>query len=323
MNKSVIVIEFNIKEQSAREIDLANVDIQEDNGLIYWVHCDLNDAHTFKDIIRILHLPANVIELCDIENKLPIFIDEDEMISIHIQCTPSTELMAEPFSLEKMVIHLRKQFCFTATFGMQPPIKDFLSHYQQFTRHAKTSCFILFLMLDNSINDYAKLLFNYELFTDDLDAKVQSLEKDIYQIVMDTKQQMMKIKRNITSIREILMRVSGRSISVISEQCGLSLRNLSNHSHLVIHEVDSIREVLNDLLNQIDNALMQRLNQTMKVLTAFAAVFLPLTLITGIYGMNFTWIPELSWKYGYFYAISLLVVCAIAMLYVFKKNKWF
>jgi len=123
--------------------------------------------------------------------------------------------------------------------------------------------------------------------------------------------------------REILMRISGRSIAVISDACRTSLYNLSNHSHMVVHEADSIRDMLNSLLDEIENMLMQKLNETMRVLTAFAAIFLPLTLITGIYGMNFRWIPELNWTYGYFWALGLLVVCAGSLLFLFKKKKWF
>ena len=68
---------------------------------------------------------------------------------------------------------------------------------------------------------------------------------------------------------------------------------------------------------------MQKMNESIRILTAFASIFLPLTLITGIYGMNFRRIPELSWTYGYFYALSLIVICAGALLYLFKKMKWF
>jgi magnesium transporter len=92
---------------------------------------------------------------------------------------------------------------------------------------------------------------------------------------------------------------------------------------MIANETDSLRDMLNSMLDQIDNALMQKMNETMKILTTFAAIFLPLTLITGIYGMNFQWMPELAWKYGYFYALTLLVVCGLSLLFIFKKMKWF
>ena len=68
---------------------------------------------------------------------------------------------------------------------------------------------------------------------------------------------------------------------------------------------------------------MQKLNQSIKVLTAISMIFLPLTLIAGIYGMNFHWIPELQWRYGYFYALALMITCAGIILIIFKNMKWF
>lgn len=318
-----IIIEFNMTEHTAKEVSLADVAIDKDNNIIYWVHSDLNDMESFKKISKLFHLPQNLIDLCTHENKLPVFIDDDDVITLQVQCALSTEPLSEKFALSNLIIHLSKQFCFTAAFSDQPAVDEFLGHYKKFARHAKTSCFILFLMLDSTTNDYAKLLFNYELLVDEIDDRVRDLEENIYQTVMDHKQQIMRIKRNITSVREILMRISGRNISVISEPCRLSLNNLSNHSHLVINEADSIRDILNGLLGQIDNALMQKMNQIMKVLTAFAAIFLPLTLITGIYGMNFHWIPELSWKYGYFFALALIIGMGVVMFAFFKFKKWF
>ncbi len=317
------VIEFNLSEHKAREISLSEVHIRENSPIVYWVHCDLNDQATFKKAAELFHLPESIISSSQAINKLPIFIDDDDMISLQIQATLSTEANSKNFALDHLIVHLGTQFCLTAAASTQPVIEDFLAHYTKYTRYAKTSCFIFFLILDGVTNDYAKLLFNYELLTDELELEVQTLEKNIYQRVMDNKIQIMKIKRNIISIREILMRVSGRSISVVSEHCRSSLNNLSNHSHLIINEADSIRDTLNGLLSQIDNTLMQRMNQTMKVLTGFAAIFLPLSLITGIYGMNFQWIPELSWKYGYFYSLGLLGACALLLFFLFKKKKWF
>jgi magnesium/cobalt transport protein CorA len=191
-------------------------------------------------------------------------------------------------------------------------------------RHAKTTCFILFLILDNLVNQYSQILFRYELIAEKLDYKIiHRTKQNIYDKVNMIKEQIIKIKRGIIGLREIVIRLSGRKISVISNECRSSLLNLSGHSHMVVHECDSIREILNGLLGQIENALIQKMNKTMKILTSFAAIFLPLTLIAGIYGMNFRFMPELEWQYGYFLVLGSMVFCAGLLLYIFKKNDWF
>lgn len=322
MSPKNFIIEFNLSEHTAREVTLSDVKIDANGNMVYWCHCDLNNAES-KNMIQLFQLPEAIVKLFNVENTLPIFVDEDDALTIQVESPLSVDPLSSFFALSNLFIYLRKQFCFTASFAEQPAVKDFISHSQIAIRYAKTSCFILFLLLDSIISDYAKLIFNYELLTDELDSKVQLFEEDIYQKVMHNKQQLMKVKHSIVSIQEILMRISGRKISVISEQCKQSLSNLCNHTHLIINEADSIREILNGFLSQIDNILMQKMNKTMKLLTAFAAIFLPLSLITGIYGMNFHDIPELSWKYGYLYVLALIIGTGVGLFCFFKKKGWF
>lgn len=322
---SSTIIEFDLANHSFKELSLDELEMDlHDLKKIYWVHSDLNQQETFKKLATKLHLPDDVINLCAEEDTMPQFIDNDEALTIQIQCLLSTELKNNnEANFSNLIIHLTPHFCFTASTEVIPALLEFIKSCQKSIRYAKTPCFILFLIFDNVVNEYARILFNFELITDQMDLGVRTIHKNIYGEVMEIKQQVMKVKRYTIAVREILMRISGRNISVISEQCRSSLYKLSNHSHMVVHEADSIRDILNGLLDQIDNTLMQKMSETMKILTAVAAIFLPLTLITGIYGMNFHWIPELEWQYGYFWALGLILLCGIVLLFLFKKMKWF
>lgn len=320
-----IAIEFDLENRKFKELSIAELKINlHDQKKIYWVHCDLNQQENFKKLSEKLCLPDEVIKLCDQEDTMPKLIDNDETITIQIQCLLSTELKNNiEANFSNLIVYLTSNFCFTASSEVIPALLEFIKNFQKSIRYAQTPCFIIFLIFDNVMNEYARILFNFELVADQMDLRVRSTHSNIYNDVMEIKQQVMKVKRYTIAVREILMRLSGRHISVISEQCRSSLYNLSNHSHMVIHEEDSIRDILNSLLDQIDNTLMQKMSETMRVLTAVAAIFLPLTLITGIYGMNFHWIPELEWKFGYFWALGLILVCGGVMLFIFKKMKWF
>ncbi|EKD70659.1 MAG: hypothetical protein ACD_46C00456G0005 [uncultured bacterium] len=319
------VIEFNIANRTFKSLSLNDLNVTEKNkDKIYWIHCNLNQTGDLIQLTEKLHLSDEVINLCHQEETIAKIIDTDETLTIQIQCLLSTELNnVDEVNYSNLIIHLTSNYCFTASYEPLPVLIEFSNTYQKALRYAKTPCFILFLLLDNTVNDYAKILFNLELFSEKMDINVRRAHDNTYNKVMEMKQQIMKMKRHMIAVREILMRISGRKIAVVSEQCRASLYNLSNHSHLVIHEVDSMRDMLNSLLDQIDNSLMQKMNETMRILTTFASIFFPLTLITGIYGMNFHWIPELSWKYGYFYALGLIIFFAGMMLFIFKKLKWF
>ncbi|RDI46555.1 magnesium transporter CorA family protein [Aquicella lusitana] len=320
------VIEFDLSDHSFRPLRLDELVIsRQEKNKIYWVHCDLNDKDTFRQLSVRLQLPEDVIQLCEEDELLPKLNDSDESLTMRIQCL----LPCEPHRIHhdvdfgNVVIHLTQHYCFTAASHPIPALSSFMHNYPKAVKYAKTPCFILFLMLDNAINDYSEMLLEFDLVTDQIDLRIRETHKNIYDEVIDIKKQVMKIKRYAAAIRDILMRISGRKITVVSERCRASLANLFDHSQVIISEADAIRDILNSSLDQIDNALMQNMSNTMKVLTAFAAIFLPLSLIAGIYGMNFEWMPELHWKYGYFWALSLMVVCGVGLLLLFKKMKWF
>lgn len=318
-------IEFDLLNRTFKQLSIDELEIDFQNkDKIYWVHSNLNQKDLFHTISNKLNLPDEVIELCKQKKLMPELTDTDNALTIQTQCL----ILREPnehkaIKFANMTLHLTSHFCFTATSQPTSVLLEFIKSCPKAVQYAKTPCFILFLIFDELVNDYAKTLFNFEIKLDQIDLHARQVRKNIYNEIMNVKQQVVKVKRYAIAIREILMRISGRKISVISEQCRSSLYNLSNHTHMVVHESDSIRDILNGLLDQIDNVLMQNLNETMRVLTAFAAIFLPLTLITGIYGMNFRWMPELEWQYGYFWALSLIVLCAVILLLVFKKKKWF
>ncbi|KTC82287.1 magnesium and cobalt transport protein CorA [Legionella cherrii] len=318
-----IAIEFDLTHHSMKQVALEELKINtQDKSKVYWIHSSLKQVDVFNQLANTLKLPEEVIKLCA-ENNLTNLIDNDKELTLQIKCLASLELNENnEINLDNLVLHLTANYCFTASEKPLPVLFDFLNNCSNSLRYAKTSCFILFLFLEGIINDYAKVLFNYEEIAEEFDSVLQTTNENIYKDVAEVKHQTLQIKRYMMAIREILMRITTRNISVVSEKCRSSLYNLSNHSHLIIHEVDSIRELLNGLLGQIDNELMQKMSKTMAVLTAFASIFLPLNLITGIYGMNFEWMPELHWKYGYFGALGLIIFCALFLYFLFKKMKW-
>ena len=87
--------------------------------------------------------------------------------------------------------------------------------------------------------------------------------------------------------------------------------------------VDSQRETINDFLNLYMSAMSNKMNEVMKVLTIFASIFIPLTFLAGIYGMNFEIMPELKWKYGYLAVWGIMLMVVILLLIYFKRKKWF
>lgn len=317
-------IEFDLSTPAFKKIELDDLVLQEtEPHKVYWIHVNLAAPSDLARIAKKINLPNHILEWCRAENILPKFLEDDDEVSIRIETVTNTEITSPDQEIfDDLVIYLTEHYCFTAARTPLPALLALMDHFPKSLKYAKTSCFILFLIFDEIINDYSKVLLYFEIAAEDFDGSMLQ-EESAYNKVMELKKRLMTTKRNAVAIRHMLMQTSARKISVISDECRTSLEQLFNHMQVVVNEADAIHDLQNGLLDQLHNALIQKMNQTMMVLTAFASIFLPLTFIAGVYGMNFKWMPELQWHYGYFWALGLMSMCGFGLLWIFKRRKWF
>jgi magnesium transporter len=110
--------------------------------------------------------------------------------------------------------------------------------------------------------------------------------------------------------------------SLISDSTGPYLRDVYDHTIQVIDTVESFRDMVSGMLDIYLSSISNRMNAVMKVLTIIATIFIPLTFIAGVYGMNFKYMPELGWKWAYPAVWLIMAVVVIVMLIYFKRKKW-
>ena len=99
--------------------------------------------------------------------------------------------------------------------------------------------------------------------------------------------------------------------------------DIYDHSMQIIETIETFRDVTSSLNDMYLSAVSHRMNQVMKVLTVIATIFIPLTFIVGVYGMNFHYMPELAWRWGYFIILAIMSLLGIGMALYFKKKDWF
>jgi magnesium transporter len=109
---------------------------------------------------------------------------------------------------------------------------------------------------------------------------------------------------------------------LINEKTHIYLRDVSDHAIRVIESVESYREILTGLLDIYISSVSNKMNEVMKVLTVFASIFIPLTFLVGIYGMNFEYMPELKWKWAYPLLWGVFILVPVGLIIYFKKKKW-
>jgi len=143
------------------------------------------------------------------------------------------------------------------------------------------------------------------------------------------KRKMLLLRKSVWPLREVISSLQRDDLAIISPSIAIYLKDLYDHTIHIIDTVETFRDVIAGMLDIYLSSLSIRMNEIMKVLTIFTAVFIPLTLIAGIFGMNFNtakspWnMPELNWYLGYPFALALMCCVGIGMVIYFKKKKWF
>lgn len=171
---------------------------------------------------------------------------------------------------------------------------------------------------------------HYFLILERLGDKVELLEEEL--ITQPTKQTLQKIqtfrneiafvRRVVWPLREVVNGLGRKESPLIKETTEIYLRDVYDHTIQVMDSIETYRETIAGMLDIYLSSLSNRLNSVMKVLTIIATIFMPLTFLVGVYGMNFKYMPELEWRWGYPLVWLVLVLIGLSMLIYFKKKKW-
>jgi magnesium transporter len=142
------------------------------------------------------------------------------------------------------------------------------------------------------------------------------------------RRQMLRGRRVLWQERELINNLLGQEGTLIREHTRIYLRDCHDHAFQAIDLLENYRDIASSLIDIYLSSVNNRLNEVMKVLTVIATIFMPLTFIAGVYGMNFKtevspWnMPELNWYYGYPFALGLMALVTITMIMYFKNKKW-
>ena len=133
---------------------------------------------------------------------------------------------------------------------------------------------------------------------------------------------MIFLRKTVSPLRELLAAIRRSESPLFDERTKRYFADIYDHSIRIIEAVESYRELISGMLDIYLSSVSNKMNETMKFLTVFASIFIPLTFIAGVYGMNFEYMPELKWKWSYPILWSVFIGIAVSLLFYFKKKKW-
>jgi magnesium transporter len=180
-----------------------------------------------------------------------------------------------------------------------------------------------YTLLDLIIDNYFPVLENLADRIEDLEDRLMNSPTpetlaDIYHL----KRELLLFHKAIWPLREVINSLIRHESPLVQKSTFLYLRDLYDHTIQVIETVETLRDMLSGMLDIYLSSASNRMNAIMKVLTIIATIFMPLTFIAGLYGMNFKYMPELEWHLGYPVVLALMAGVTIGMLIFFRKKKW-
>lgn len=187
----------------------------------------------------------------------------------------------------------------------------------------RKSDYLAYALIDNVVDNYFEVLDSIEDRMDELEAEINTdPSRGVKEKIHHLKFQMLALRKSVMPLREAVGKFSRFESQVMEESTGLFVRDLYDHVIRIADLIETYRDMLNGLQDLYLSELSIRMNNVIQVLTIITTIFVPLTFLAGIYGMNFDNMPELHWENGYYYLLGLMGVIFIASLLYFKRKKW-
>jgi magnesium transporter len=188
---------------------------------------------------------------------------------------------------------------------------------------SKGTDFLLFRMLESIIDNYFEVL---ETIADNIaliDEKLHVSEnKSIFKEIEIEKRRLIELRKIVQPMRDVTMQLEHSESDLLDQTNFYYFSNLKSSCLSALEEIDANKQILEGMSNLFYAAQGQRMNEIMKMLTVVSSLFIPLTFIVGVYGMNFDYMPELKWKSGYFIIWGIMLFVILGLMIYFTKKGW-
>lgn len=329
---------FTYDEQGCKEYQKVHLDViqkectsPQNQNAIKWLNIHgLHDVELIKQIGELLHVESFIIgDILNTSRRTRIEELGNDILFFSVKSVLPEE--EEGSMATEQISFLLKD---NMIISFQEKKSDYFSHIRERIRtgvgiiRKKKNDYLLYLMLDAIMENFFVTIEKYEDRIEALNIQAKTSQRaDFIADVEKAKEDLNFLKRSITPIREALFNIKNdedeQDYDVIESTSYTFFTRLHQKSLELLDQIEYDMNSLDSASNFYYSAQGQRMNEIMKTLTIFSVVFMPMTFVVGVYGMNFDHIPELHFKNGYFYALGLMVTLALIMIVYFKRKKWF
>ena len=327
----ITVFEYDDEVFSAREIpDLKGVGPQcrahDGRKTVVWINVDgVHDARFIEQLGQLFSLHPLVLE--DVMNvgQRPKLEEYDDCLFCVLKML-DVDGEADKVMIEQVSIVLGAGFVLTfqeRAGDVFAGVRDRITNHKGKIRKMGAD-YLAYALIDAIVDHYFVVVEKLGELVEDVEDQLQDKPgkvdpNDIHIL----KREMLYLRRAILPAREVLGQLARHDENeLISDTVDIYFRDVQDHVLQVTESLETTREMLTSLLDIYHSTQSNRMNQIMRILTVISTIFMPLTFIVGIYGMNFRHMPELEWEYGYFICLGVLAVVGVSMFLYMKKTRW-
>jgi magnesium transporter len=315
------IVEFDFKSKQHRKLSLSEIGASMAAGKFVWIDVDIAQGEEARKLLTSLNLsnPEIVEDAMSREPATQIARYDDYIHLVLSGC----RLSGHKFDLERVDAMMGEYYLLTLHKGSPVFLEAVRKSYAtDFVRFAQSPSFLLYELWDHLIDNYLSVHKKFEERVEQVQAQlVGDVDDRVFTEASELGSDLLHLRKVVLPARAVLTDLSTRKSPFVSEATQPYLGNMVGTIERVLQDVLVDRDILAGSLNNYMSLVAHKTNQVMSKLTVVSIIFLPLTFLCGVYGMNFDKIPELHWEHGYFGFWAIAAVLVGGLLWGMRKNK--
>lgn len=323
---AISLIDYNRDSLTEKEIEnISDLETCIHRNTVSWININgLHDIRIMEEIGRIFGVHPLILEDILNTDHRPKFEEHDDYYYIILKML-TYDREQRSLVTEQVSIILGSNYVLTFQ-EREGDVFDVIRERLRKNRgrlRKEGEDYLLYTLMDAVVDYYFVVLESITGDTENLeDRLLNSPTPATLQKIHDLKRELIFMRKSVWPLREILSGLVRTESERIRESSRMFFRDVYDHTIQIMDTVETLRDIVSGMLDVYLSTVSNRMNEVMKVLTIIATIFIPLTFIAGVYGMNFQFMPELDWKLGYPIVLGIMVLVGLVMLLFFKRRKW-
>jgi magnesium transporter len=315
------IAEMDFKTKEHKRLPLGDVKTSMESGKFVWIDVDVARSDEARKLLASLNLcSAEIVEDAMSREPATQIARYDDYLHLVLS---GCRLQGHKFDLERVDAILGESFLLTLHKGAPVFLEAVRRSYvNDFVRFAQSPSFLLYELWDHLIDNYLNVHKKFEDRVELLQKQlIGEVDEKVFGEASELGSDLLHLRKVVLPARAVLTDLSTRKSPFVSEATQPYLSNMVGTIERVLQDVLVDRDILNNSLNNYMSLVAHKTNQVMSKLTVVSIIFLPLTFLCGVWGMNFDSMPELHWAHGYWVFWSFVIVVSGVLLVVMRRNK--